>query len=79
MTITQGEAGATVVVTRTVSDGARRRGTGTLWYADESAIGLDTVVTESIPEGACAGVGEQALTRVDDDRLRHEAGTQAGS
>lgn len=78
MTITQGETGATVVVTRTVSDGAKCRGTGTLLYAGESVIGLDTVVTESVPEGICASVGEQTLTRVDDDRLRYEAGTSSG-
>ncbi|MEU4352017.1 protein kinase [Streptomyces sp. NPDC023838] len=78
MTIKQGKIGNTVVVTRTISSDAKCRGTGTLLSAKESTIGLDTVVTESIPEGRCVSVGEQTLTRIDDDHLRWEAGNDTG-
>ncbi|MFF1476705.1 protein kinase [Streptomyces sp. NPDC058301] len=78
MTIKQGKIGNTVVVTRTISSDAKCRGTGTLLSAKESTIGLDTVVTESIPEGRCVSVGEQTLTRIDDDHLRWDAGNDTG-
>ncbi|KUL62396.1 serine/threonine-protein kinase [Streptomyces sp. NRRL S-1521] len=74
MTITQGEIGMTVVVTRTTSADAKCRGTGTLLSVTESTIELDTVLTESIPEGSCASVGEQTLTLIDDAHLRWNAG-----
>ncbi|MFI1106125.1 protein kinase [Streptomyces melanogenes] len=78
MTITQGQVGNTVVVTRTISSDTKCRGTGTLVSAKESAIELDTVVTESIPEGGCVSVGEQKLTRIDDDHLRWDAASGTG-
>ncbi|MFJ4671578.1 serine/threonine-protein kinase [Kitasatospora purpeofusca] len=78
MTISQGKIGKTVVVTRTTSSDAKCRGTGTLVSAREFTIELDTVVTESIPAGSCVSIGRQTLTRIDDDHLRWNAGTDTG-
>ncbi|MEU8465820.1 serine/threonine-protein kinase [Streptomyces sp. NPDC029003] len=78
MTITQGKIGMTVVVTRTTSPDTKCRGTGTLLSAKESVIELDTVVTESIPEGSCVSIGEQKLTRIDDDHIRWDAESDTG-
>ncbi|WP_051756961.1 serine/threonine-protein kinase [Kitasatospora purpeofusca] len=78
MTIAQGHIGSTVVVTRTISSDTKCRGTGTLVSAGESAIELDTVVTESIPEGGCVSIGGQRLTRIDDDHLRWDAASGTG-
>ncbi|WP_328959085.1 hypothetical protein [Kitasatospora purpeofusca] len=78
MTIAQGHIGSTVVVTRTISSDTKCRGTGTLVSAGEAAIELDTVVTESIPEGGCVSIGGQRLTRIDDDHLRWDAESGTG-